>query len=112
MFTPDLEFYDPDIEALILKSHDQQWAVHTRIDWTQSIVIPNGLARSVYADMVASSTTPKKRPSSSVLASSESCPSYRPKCTSVPKPLTKLAMPKRTECTPNDWADWPRSPKT
>ena len=53
MFTPDLEFYDPDIEALILKSHDQQWAVHTRIDWTQSIVIPNGLARSVYADMVS-----------------------------------------------------------
>lgn len=53
MFTPDLESYDCDIEALILKSHNQQWSVDTRIDWNLPIVIPEGMERSLYADMVS-----------------------------------------------------------
>jgi 1,2-phenylacetyl-CoA epoxidase catalytic subunit len=53
MFTPENEYYDRELEELILKSHNGQWSVDTRIDWSQAPVVPEGMSSALYADMVS-----------------------------------------------------------
>jgi hypothetical protein len=47
------EYFSPAIEVLIDKSFKGQWSLDTTIDWTQEVVVPPGLDRSVYVNMVS-----------------------------------------------------------
>lgn len=53
MFTPETEHFDPELEKLIHRSSNNQWATDTAIDWSQEIVLPEGLLSETYVDMVS-----------------------------------------------------------
>jgi hypothetical protein len=53
MFTPETDVRDERLTALIANSQSHQWAPEERIDWSEPVVPPEGLALGVYVDMVS-----------------------------------------------------------
>jgi hypothetical protein len=53
MYRPHEEVFDARLEALINKAFKNQWAIDSEIDWKLDPVLPTGIDRTMYIDMVS-----------------------------------------------------------
>ena len=53
MYRPSDEVIDPRLESLINKAFKNQWSIDTAIDWSLEPIIPEGIERAMYIDMVS-----------------------------------------------------------
>ena len=53
MFTPKQEHFLPKLQTLIDNSYKEQWSPVDKINWSENLVLPDGIPSATYIDMVS-----------------------------------------------------------